>query len=167
LIELLIVVGIITILASAVIIGINPGQHFEQARNTARMGHMSSIVNGVYTYVIANDGVEPACIDDTPRDLYECYGELLEGEGIEDYERGFINDLPQDPSVGGGSYSWSASTDIEGDGEKWDGQSVDCPEDIDGEAEDCTGYIIGNVNGAIRIISAADEGYENEIEVTR
>jgi len=59
LIELLIVIGIIAILAAAIIIAINPGQQFKQARNATRWSHMNSLANGVYSYVISNGGVYP------------------------------------------------------------------------------------------------------------
>jgi prepilin-type N-terminal cleavage/methylation domain-containing protein len=59
LIELLIVIGIIAILAAAIIIAINPGQQFKQARNATRWSHMNSLANAVYSYVISNGGVYP------------------------------------------------------------------------------------------------------------
>ncbi len=61
LIELLIVIGIITILASAVIIAINPGEHFKRAREATRDAHANSIVNAVYSFAVDNDGVLPDC----------------------------------------------------------------------------------------------------------
>jgi len=62
LIELLIVIGIIAILASAVIVSINPGRQFAQARNATRWSHMNSLVNSVYSYAIIHDGQYPDCI---------------------------------------------------------------------------------------------------------
>lgn len=65
LIELLIVIGIIAIIAAAVIIAINPGKQFQQARNAARWSHLNAIANGVYGYVIDNgtwpSGCPPTC----------------------------------------------------------------------------------------------------------
>lgn len=52
LIEMLLVIGIIAILAAAIIIAINPGQQFMQARNAARWSHMNAIANAIYNYVI-------------------------------------------------------------------------------------------------------------------
>ena len=43
LIELLIVIGIIAILAAAVIITITPGERLQEARNATRSSHMSAI----------------------------------------------------------------------------------------------------------------------------
>lgn len=62
LIELLIVIGIIAILAAAVIIAINPGQQFQQARNSTRRSHMNAIANAVYGYAVDNDGNYPDCV---------------------------------------------------------------------------------------------------------
>lgn len=63
LIELLIVIGIIAILATAVIIAINPGEQFKEARNATRRSHMNAIANGIYGYVIKN-GDWPECMAD-------------------------------------------------------------------------------------------------------
>ncbi len=59
LIELLIVIGIIAILAAAIIVSINPGRQFREARNSTRWSHMNSIANGIYSYAVANNGVFP------------------------------------------------------------------------------------------------------------
>jgi prepilin-type N-terminal cleavage/methylation domain-containing protein len=62
LIELLIVIAIITILAAAAIVGINPAQRFKAARNATRWNHMNSIATGVYSYAVENAGALPGCI---------------------------------------------------------------------------------------------------------
>jgi len=62
LIELLIVIGIIAILAAAVIVSINPGQQFEQARNTTRWNHINSLTNALYGYTVEEQGGFPDCI---------------------------------------------------------------------------------------------------------
>jgi len=98
LIELLIVIGIIAILAAAVIIAINPGQQFQQARNATRWSHMNSIANAVYSYAIEEGGTFPDCVPtegledgETANDLEECENDL------EDH----MSELPLDPSEGG------------------------------------------------------------------
>jgi prepilin-type N-terminal cleavage/methylation domain-containing protein len=104
LIELLIVIGIIAILAAAVIIAINPGQQFKQARNATRWSHMNSVANAVYSYVIASGGSYPDCgtpalstltAFETPteaRDLLTCKAELV--------DENHLGDLPTDPQIG-------------------------------------------------------------------
>ena len=47
LIEILVVIGIIAVLASIVIIAINPARQFAQARDTQRIANLNSILNAV------------------------------------------------------------------------------------------------------------------------
>ncbi len=141
LIELLIVIGIIAILAAAVIIAINPGQQFKQARNATRWSHMNSIANSVYSYVISSGGSFPNCTDGsttTPlgaltvleavgdaRDIEECQSELVGA--------GHMSGLPYDPQ--------------------------------EGVAGGKTGYKITSDGIRIKIMSEATEAVEEEIEV--
>lgn len=123
LIELLIVIGIIAILAAAVIVAINPGEQFKQARNATRQSHLNSIVNGVYSYAIDNDGSFPDCdgsttagtLDTAERDLAHC-GSLTTT---------YMAELPMDPSDGGATNDYCYDT-----------------EDSGVDATDCTGYTI-------------------------
>ncbi len=62
LIELLIVIGIIAILAAAVIIAINPGQQFAQARDATRRSHLNSLSNAILSYQIESYGAFPTAI---------------------------------------------------------------------------------------------------------
>jgi len=62
LIEIIIVVAIIAILASAVIIAINPAKNLRQARNATRWTQMNAVANGVYSYVIDQKGLFPECL---------------------------------------------------------------------------------------------------------
>lgn len=56
LIELLIVIAIIAILAGAVIIAVNPGRQFAQARNSSRRTHVASILNAITQNAADNAG---------------------------------------------------------------------------------------------------------------
>ena len=47
LIELLVVIGIIAILASVVIVALNPARQFAQARNTQRSSNVNAILNAI------------------------------------------------------------------------------------------------------------------------
>jgi prepilin-type N-terminal cleavage/methylation domain-containing protein len=141
LIELLIVIGIIAILAAAVIIAINPGQQFKQARNATRWSHMNSVANSVYSYVISSGGSYPDCTGGTAtvalgsltsfeavtvaRDLVNCEADLVTG--------GHMSNLPQDPQ--------------------------------EGVAGGNTGYKITSDGVRIKIMSAAAEALAEEIEV--
>ena len=95
LIELLVVVAIITILAAAIVVGINPAKHFRTARNATRWSHMNAIATTVYSYAVENAGAFPTCIPPedppTPADISACDAEL-----VPDY----IHALPADPQAG-------------------------------------------------------------------
>ncbi|MEI6660413.1 MAG: type II secretion system protein [bacterium] len=57
LIEILVVIGIIAVLASIVIIAINPAKQFAQARNTQRQSNIEAILNGIGQRMADNRGV--------------------------------------------------------------------------------------------------------------
>ena len=67
LIEILMVVGLVTILISIVIIAINPAIQFAQARNTQRSSNVNIISDAVYQYIIENQGSFPNNIDSSLR----------------------------------------------------------------------------------------------------
>jgi len=57
LIEILIVIGIIAILAAIVIVAINPGKQFAQARNTQRTANVNAILNAIGQRMADNKGI--------------------------------------------------------------------------------------------------------------
>lgn len=62
LIELLLVIGIIAILASVVIVAINPTKQLADARNAQRRTDVNTILNAVYQYALDNNGNIPTTI---------------------------------------------------------------------------------------------------------
>lgn len=62
LIELLLVIGIIAILASIVIVAINPTKQLGDARNAQRRSDVNTILNAVYQYAIDNNGSLPGTL---------------------------------------------------------------------------------------------------------
>jgi prepilin-type N-terminal cleavage/methylation domain-containing protein len=97
LIELLIVIAIIAILAAGVIIAVNPGRQFREARNSTRWSHMNAIANAVYTYATENQGEYPPCIPAYPNktDVADCSSDLVPT---------YMSSLPQDPQSSKGYY---------------------------------------------------------------
>lgn len=57
LIEILIVIGIIAILATIVIIAINPARQFAQARNAQRISNINTILNAIGQNIADNKGI--------------------------------------------------------------------------------------------------------------
>lgn len=59
LIELLVVIGIIGILIGIVVVAVNPGRQFAQARDANRKAHLNAIVNAVYQFAADHNGNLP------------------------------------------------------------------------------------------------------------
>jgi len=59
LIELLVVIGVIAILAAIVLVAVNPGRQFANARDTQRRSDLYSITNAVYQFAAEHDGNLP------------------------------------------------------------------------------------------------------------
>jgi len=60
LLEILIVIGIIAILATVVLIALNPARQFAQARNSQRVSNVNTILNGIGQYIADNKGEIPS-----------------------------------------------------------------------------------------------------------
>lgn len=75
LIEILVVIGLIAILASIVVIAVNPARQFAQGRNTQRTANVNSILNAIGQNIVDNKGVFTcavtlgAVIDNTVRKI--------------------------------------------------------------------------------------------------
>lgn len=57
LIELLIVIALIAILASTIIIGLNPARQFAQARNAERWVHLNGLATATHQNRVENNGI--------------------------------------------------------------------------------------------------------------
>jgi len=106
LIEILVVIGLIAILATIVLIAINPARQFAQARNTQRTSDVNTILNAIGQYTADNKGTMPAAITTSDLDI--------EGTGGADLcpllMPTYVSSFPVDPSVAGGAITTCNST---------------------------------------------------------
>lgn len=97
LIEILVVIGIIAILATVVLIAINPARQFKQAHDTQRISNVNAILNAIGQYIADNKGAIPASITTTDREISKAAADLCA-----DIMPKYIPSLPIDPRVAGG-----------------------------------------------------------------
>lgn len=105
LIEILIVIGIIAILATIVIVAINPARQFAQARNTQRVSNVNTILNAIGQNITDNRGIfscaaPGAVIDETVRTI--TYSDVAAAGKSDLYTcliPTYISNLPFDPSA--------------------------------------------------------------------
>ncbi len=102
LIELLLVIGIIAILASIVIVAINPTKQLGEARNAQRRSDVNAVLQAVYQYAIDNNGALPGNIATSEAEI--CDGgyasETCTGAGGVDLSAlvgTYITAIPRDP----------------------------------------------------------------------
>ncbi len=99
LIEVLIVIGIIAILATIVIIAINPARQFAQARNTQRTSNVNAILNAIGQNLADNKGAftcAAGAIPSTATDIEKTGGYNIRPCIVTTY----ISEIPSDPSIG-------------------------------------------------------------------
>lgn len=104
LIELLLVIGIIAILASIVIVAINPTKQLGDARNAQRRSDVNTILNAVYQYAIDEDAL-PAGIPTSPVVAGICKSDSTDTclnaneTKLSDVIGPYIVDMPVDPQA--------------------------------------------------------------------
>lgn len=104
LIEILVVVGILSVILAVTIIAINPSVQFAQARNTQRSSDVTAILNAIYQYQASNSGTLPtglgAITADTPYALASSGTNFIDLCNITTdlLVPLYIADLPSDPS---------------------------------------------------------------------
>lgn len=108
LIELLLVIGIIAILASIVIVAINPTKQLGDARNAQRRSDVNTILNAVYQYSIDNSGNLPSGITTTVRTICmadltgaSCTGATFPNAGVDlsALVGTYLVGIPKDPQI--------------------------------------------------------------------
>ena len=105
LIELLLVIGIIAILASIVIVAINPTKQLGEARNAQRRSDVNAVLQAVYQYAIDHNGQLPGNIPSSGTGTQIC-ASAVEPTTCTDTNNGvnlralsgtYITDIPRDP----------------------------------------------------------------------
>lgn len=117
LIELLVVIGVIGILAAIVLVAVNPGRQFAQARDTQRRSDIYSITNAIYQFAAEHDGnlpdtdgvdttsnfpVAATCIGTNTAAPDNCFdlAAATNAAGTEVIVPTYIADMAMDPSTG-------------------------------------------------------------------
>jgi len=119
LIEILVVIGIIAILATIVLIAINPARQFRQANDTQRVSNVNAILNAVGQYVADHKGAAPSAITTEVLPIKSGVGNA---DICEDLMPKYLPSLPVDPRSTGGSITdctaydtqYSVVKDLEG-----------------------------------------------------
>lgn len=106
LLEILLVVGIISILAGIVILAINPTKQLGDTRNAQRRADVLTILNAIYQYSIDNNGVIPSDIVSGDCDLTHEIDNGSTGDGIDLYtdlvsssSTTYLVAIPNDPQA--------------------------------------------------------------------
>ena len=103
LIELLLVIGIIAILASIVIVAINPTKQLADARDAQRRSDVNTILNAVYQYAIDNNGNLPTGITTSVGEICQTGGDCtgLIDLSVLTTNGTYLVSMPVDPSQTG------------------------------------------------------------------
>lgn len=100
LLELLVVIGIIAILAGVVIVALNPGRQFAQARDTQRWSNVNAVLNAVGQNMADNRGNWTCAAGSLPTSTTQL------GSAAGNYNIAscivptYISIMPMDPSTG-------------------------------------------------------------------
>lgn len=100
LIEVLLVIAILAILASIVIIAINPGKQFAAARDAQRQSDVFSIMNALHQYALDHEGAFPENITTDEGEI--CVTDSINCEGLIDLapitaNQMYLVEIPMDP----------------------------------------------------------------------
>ena len=100
LIEILVVIGIIAILATIVLIAINPARQFAQANDTQRTSNVNAILNAIGQYIADNKGMLPKGAEVTPVEITDTPKVISKSSGIDLCKAlvpNYLPSLPVDP----------------------------------------------------------------------
>lgn len=113
LIEILVVIGIIAVLATIVVVAINPAKQFAQARNTERISNINAILSAIGQRMADNKGIFEGSFS-IGSDDFICpeittnkkdIDGFLEASGDGCLVPTYISAIPSEPKEGGSSYT--------------------------------------------------------------
>jgi prepilin-type N-terminal cleavage/methylation domain-containing protein len=116
LLEILLAVAALVILASIVILAINPTKQLADTRNSQRWVDVNTILNGVYQYAIDNEGALPGDITDVAQEICQLGVATTSTEcnvSLDALVPVYLVDIPVDPRESGSvttGYSISTTT---------------------------------------------------------
>jgi type IV pilus assembly protein PilA len=119
LIEILVVIGIIAILATIVIIAINPARQFAQSRNTQRTANVQAILNAVGQRIADNKGLFNGATGCTTAIPTTTAPTIMVGQAggfdLACLTPTYISSIPFDPSTGtASSTAYTITADVNG-----------------------------------------------------
>lgn len=105
LIEILIVIGMLAVLATVVLVAVNPLRQFAQARNSQRQANVSAILNAVSNRIADNRGILNGvdCSVNIPEEGQYIATSDTAGDTVDlrpCLVPAYISDLPYDPEIG-------------------------------------------------------------------
>lgn len=119
LIELVLVMGIIAILFTAVLVAVDPASKFAAARNTQRRSNIHQLMTAVYQYMSDNSGSVPSGVDSTTRYITNYttsthYGVATSSSNTVDLcaalvTNGYMTVMPYDPVAANGAAGTGSS----------------------------------------------------------
>lgn len=110
LIEVLVVIGILTILFAIALVAVNPARQFSQANDTQRRSDINAILNAVHQFAADNKGVLPTGISTTEKNITSTAG-ATNVDLCADLVPTYVADLPIDPTTGTETPANSICTD--------------------------------------------------------
>src|SRR3989338_8964558 len=96
LIELLLIVGIIAILASIVIVAINPTKQLGSARDAERRVDLDEILTAVYQYAVDHDGEFPPELLSDEQEIC-VYDMFCDGVALKSLQEKYLPTISRDP----------------------------------------------------------------------
>lgn len=81
LIEILLTIGILAVLATVVIVALDPAKRFADARDSRRLSDVQSILSAVQQYIVDNKGTLPSRVDPVEKQISSSSSGCIVGGG--------------------------------------------------------------------------------------